>query len=248
MQDIVLELNPNDYGLYGYQDKLGENIEFKLFFVNDKESSHFSQLIVQANVENEMAGYISLLYLSEENKNKYFSSVWDFYLNSKMSFNLKSLLDKDSELFCNEVNKVFNLQINTVEDFKNYIEKLFYNDYTKFISFHFNKPYPELVTVYSDSEKTCKDFSELPFMNVERKRKNFLNRGIANAIHHAACSILKQKNMFLHASNNNTEDGKRLWENLTKNPKFLTLSDTYLGALTNNREQLVEFKRHKLTV
>ena len=54
--------------------------------------------------------------------------------------------------------------------------------------------------------------------------------------------------MFLHASNNNTEDGKRLWENLTKNPKFLTLSDTYLGTLTNNREQLVEFKRHKLTI
>lgn len=248
MQDIVLQLNIYDSDLQGYQDKLGHNIDFNVFFINDRESSHLTQLILQANVGKEVAGYISLLYLSQENKDKYFSSVWDFYYNKKMSGHLKSLLNKDSEAFCTQVSQLLNIHINNVEEFKNYTEKLFYNEYTKFISFHLNKPYPELVTVYSDLDKTCKDFSEIPFMSIERNRTNFLNRGIANAIHHAACSILKKQNMFLYASNNNTEDGKRLWQHLTKNPKFITLSDHYLGTLTQNREQLVEFKRHKLTV
>lgn len=248
MQDIVLELNTDNYDLKCYEDKIGNKIDFKVFFINDRESSHLSQLIVQAYIENEVAGYISLLYLSNENKDKYFSSVWDFYYHKKMPGYLKSLLKNDTQLFCTHVNQAFNIQVNTLQEFKNYTEKLFYNEYTKFISFHLNKPYPELVTVYSDSDKTSKDFSEIPFINIERPRINFLNKGIANAIHHAACAILKKQNMFLYASNNNTEDGKRLWKHLTKNPKFITLSDCYLGTLTQNREQLVQCTRHKITI
>lgn len=248
MQDIVLELNTDNYDLKCYEDKIGNKIDFKVFFINDRESSHLSQLIVQAYIKNEVAGYISLLYLSNENKDKYFSSVWDFYYNKKMPGYLKSLLKNDTQLFCTHVNQAFNIQVHNLQEFKNYTEKLFYNEYTKFISFHLNKPYPELVTVYSDSDKTSKDFSEIPFMNLERPKINFLNKGIANAIHHAACSILKKQNMFLYASNNNTEDGKRLWKHLTKNPKFITLSDCYLGTLTQNREQLVQCTRHKITI
>lgn len=248
MHDIVIELNAHDYNLEDYKDKAGHTIDFKVFFINDREISHFTQLIVQASVENEIAGYISLIYLSQENKEKYFSSVWDFYYHKKMSGHLKSLLKNDIPGFCAAVNQYFHIQVNSVEEFKDYIKQLFDNEYTKFISFHLNKPYPELVTVYSDTDKICKDFSEIPFMNMERKKINFLNRGIANAIHHAACTILKQQDMYLYASNNNTEDGKRLWQHLTKNPKFITLSDYYMGTLTNNREQLVQLKRHKLTV
>lgn len=248
MQDIVLQLNTYDCNLQGYQDKLGHTIHFNVFFINDRESSHLTQLIVQANIDNEVAGYISLLYLSEDNKNKYFSSVWDYYYHKKMSAHLKSLLENDVGTFCTAVNQSFNIKVTNLEQFKDYIQDLFSNEYTKFMSFYLNKPYPELVTVYSENDKTCKHFTEIPFINVERKKTNFLNRGIANAIHHAACTILKKQNMFLYASNNNTEDGKRLWQHLTKNPKFITLSDYYLGTLTNNRDKLIQLQRHKLTV
>lgn len=248
MQDTVIKLDKKHYHLDTYIDKKGQCIDFNIFFIEDREESHFNQLIVQASVNNEVAGYISLFYLSEENKNKYFNTPWDFYYNKKMSSYLKNLFHNDFSKFSHEVKNSFDIDVKNQEEFKIYAIQKVENDYKKFISFYLNKPYPEIVTVYSDSDKTSKNFSEFPFVNHPRKNTNFLGRGIANALYHCACKILKKDNMFLHASTNQTADGQRMWQQLTKNPKFFILSDNYWGSFTTDRQNIVELTRKKLTV
>lgn len=248
MQDTVIELDKTIYNLDTYIDKKGQFIDFNIFFIEEREESHLTQFIIQASVNGEMAGYISLLYLSQEIKNKYFSTPWDFYYHKKMSSHLKSLFHNDFSKFCQEIKNSFDIDIYTPEEFKSYASQKIENDYKKFISFYLNKPYPEIVTVYSDSDKTSKDFSEFPFMNQQRNPTNFLGRGIANAIYHSACQILKKNNMCLHASNNQTLDGQRMWQHLVKNPKFFTLSDNYWGSLTTDRKNIVKLSRKKITV
>lgn len=248
IENKMIELNTKLYDLPSYEDKNGNKIDFNIFFFKTKEESCLTQLILQASVNNEVAGYISLLYLSEENKKTYFNSPWDFYYNQKMPVHLKHLFNNDWTSFCNEIKNSYMVDILSKEDFKVFATNNVNNEYKKFISYYLNKPYPEIVTVYSDDDKNCKDFSEFPFMNIKRKATNFLGQGIANAIYHCACQVLKKENMSLYASNNQTADGQRMWKQLEKNPKFLTLSDSYWGSLTTDRKNIIEVQRKSLTI
>lgn len=248
MHNTIIQLNTDIYRFPSYQDKKGNDIEFNAFLLNEREDSHLTQLVVQASIDKEIAGYISLIYLSDENKFKYFNTPWDFYYNQKMQPYLKNLFCNDWLSFCKEINKIYEVDISTTEEFKLFATKIVDNEYKKFISYYLNKPYPEIVTVYSDKDKNFKNFSEFPFLNIERKKINFLNRGIANAIYHFSCQILKKNNMCLYASNNQTSDGQRMWEKLEKNPKFLTLSDNYWGNLTTDRKNLINIQRKGITI
>lgn len=244
--DIVKKLN-SDF-LTNYFDKNNQPIDFDVFYIKDKEESHFSQYIIQANSNGEMAGYISLLFLSKENKEIYFNTCWDFYFNKKMSKHLKNLYLNDWDTFIKEVKNSFDIQIQSKEDFQNWAVKYSENDYKKFLSFYLEKPYPEIVAVYSNCDAKYKDFSEFPFMSFSRRPINFLGNGFGNALYHAACKVLKNDNLELHASNNQTEDGQRMWRQVEKNNNFLVMSDSYLTSLTSDRKSLIEVKRKKLTI
>lgn len=248
MKNTIQELNKDLYQLETYQDKDGNKILFDLFFIEEREESHLSQFIVQASIDGEIAGYMSILYLSDTNKSKYFNSAWDYYYHKKMPLNLKTLFDKKDNDFFKKVHELFNVKLDTQEEFKHFAEKFVENEYKKLLSFYWNKPYPEIVTVYSEQDKKFKDFSDFPFMSYSRKNINFLGKGIANAIYHCACHILKKENLYLYESNNQTLDGKRMWSRLEKNPKFLTLSDTYYDTLTTNRNNIIELERKKITI
>lgn len=248
MENNIIQLNTDIYGLHSYQDKSGNDITFNVFFTKEKEDTHLTQLIVQAMVNEEVAGYICLIYLSEENKKNYYNNTWEFYYNQKMSVSLKNLFYNDWSSFCKETKKSFNTDIHTVEDFKNFVNIRFDNDYKKFISYYLNKPYPEIVTIYSDNDIYCKDFSSYPFFNMKRKATNFLNKGIANALYHCACHILKKDRLYLHASNSQTVDGQRMWKCLEKNSKFLMLSDNYWDNLTTDRKNIIQIQRKCITI
>ena len=245
---LLLKKNIQDYNLNYYSTYDNKPITFDCFFINEHEDSHMTQLIVKASFNGEMAGYISLLYLSEENKNKYFSNVIDYYFNKKISKYFKDLYQQDFHKFCLEFNHIYNTSINNKSEFNEYIEKQTTNDYIKFISFYLNKPYPEIVAVYSEQDLKSKDFSEFPFMSNPRKLTNFLGKGIGTSLYHASCVILKKENLELYASNNQTEDGQRMWRHLSQNSKFITLSDTYLTSLTQDRNNVIEMKRKKITI
>lgn len=248
MNKNIIQLDKKNYSLDLYVDKQGRTIDFNIFFIEEREISHLTQLIVQASVDNEVAGYMSLLYLSDNNKTKYFNNTWDFYYNSKMSCHLKNLFHNDFPYFREEIQRIFDIFITDKKDFQIYINQRFNNDYNKFISFHLQKPYPELITVYSESDKNSKNFSEFPFTSQARKPINFLGLGIANAIYHCACHILKKHNMCLYASANQTADGKRMWKHITKNPQFLALTDHYLGNLNTDRKNIIQLSRAKITL
>ncbi len=244
--DFVEKLNC-DF-LTNYVDKNNQPIDFDVFYIKDKEESHLSQYIIQANSNGEMAGYISLLFLSKENKEIYFNTCWDFYFNKKMSKHLKNLYVNDWDSFIKEVKNSFDIQIQSKEDFQNWAVKYSENDYKKFLSFYLEKPYPEIVAVYSNCDAKYKDFSEFPFMSFSRKPINFLGNGFGNALYHASCTFLKNKGLALYASNNQTEDGQRMWRQVEKNNNFLVLSDSYFTTLTSDRKNLIEVHRKKLTV
>lgn len=244
--DVVEKLNC-DF-LKNYVDKKNQPIDFDVFFIKEKEESHLSQYIIQANSNGEMAGYMSLLFLSKENKEKYFNTAWDFYFNKKISKHLKNLYLNNWELFKKEVKNSFDLDVNSQEDFQNWAIKNSENDYKKFLSFYLEKPYPEIVAVYSNCDTKYKDFSEFPFMSFSRKPINFLGQGFGTALYHAACNILKNNNLELHSSNNQTEDGQRMWRQVEKNSNFLVMSDSYFTNLTSDRKNLIEVHRKKLTI
>jgi hypothetical protein len=53
--DVVEKLNC-DF-LKNYVDKTNQPIDFDVFFIKEKEDSHFSQFIIQANSNGEMAPF-----------------------------------------------------------------------------------------------------------------------------------------------------------------------------------------------
>lgn len=248
MDCIVTKIDiENDY-INHYFTKDFKPINFDCFYINDKEDSHMSQLIIQASVDGEVAGYISLLYLSEENKNKYFSTALDYYFNKKMSKKIFELYNDNFEQFCINFNNIYDSKINNKNDFIEYVEKEISNDYKKFISFYLNKPYTEIVTVYNEDDYKSKDFSEFPFLTIKRNNINFSGKGIATALYHCACKILKKDNLNLYASNNQTKDGQRMWMSFENNPKFLNISDNYYGSLTTDRKGIIEIQRKGITI
>lgn len=216
------------------------------------EDNPFNYNVIQALVDNQVAGYILTAYISEETQKKLFKSPLDYfiyyhtnerikqlYVAKKYSDIIELLFEKTSfhELkqkydLINPENKN-TLSLKTLNNFayKNYLSK-----YSNFLTQWLNKPNVEMICVYNDLDKKQKDFTSYPFIQEPRLvLTNFRGQGIAQSLYAKACHILQQQNLYLYASNTQTENGQKMWKILENHPKFQVCLDSYAAYLQSSK-------------
>jgi hypothetical protein len=246
MDTKITKINITDYSKENFYTKNNDNIQFNILHILSKEDSDFSSLIVQAFLNDEAAGHIILNYISMESKINKFNTVFDYFIYKKLPLKIQN--EKNTPQFLNSVNNYLKSTYSTIDELVDFVDKQFNTEYQKLLSFYLNKPTPEILTVYSDKDLHYRNFNSFPAEKTTRNNVNFQNLGISNALYNVAAIILKELNMDLYSSNNQTNDGKRMWNSLLKNKNFIHMSDIYLNTLTTNRQELMAQKRNKITV
>lgn len=246
-----------------------KDITFKIYSLDEEhfreDNSFLNLFCIQAFVNNECAGYLTLSYLSEDMKSKYFNSCFDYYvwtygndyLQTSYCHNkldgLISSLEKSFQYHEDYINnsaqyEKFNLE-QKLDFLKNIINAKYSSTYNHFLSFRHNRPNVEMVCVYNESDKNCKSFDVFPFESSPREsQSNFRKKGISQALYEIGGLLVQQYNMNIYCSNLQTEDGKKMWNILENHPKFNVMLDSYLALNTTNRTQLISKERKKLLV
>lgn len=246
-----------------------EDITFKIFSLEEEhfreDNSFLNLFCIQAFIKVECAGYLTLSYLSEDMKNKYFNSCFDYYiwtygndyLQTCYTHNkIEGLVSSLEKLFQNYSDYSDNIQkynlLNSEEKldfFKTIINHKYSATYNNFLSFRHNRPNVEMVCVYNENDKNCKSFDSFPFQSLPRKNKiNFRKKGISQALYEIGGLLVQKYDMNIYCSNLQTDDGKKMWNILENHPKFNVMLDSYLAINTMNRAQLISRERKKLLV
>jgi hypothetical protein len=242
-------------------------IDFKLFYL-DKEpalngEASFNLCAVQALVNNEPAAYIS-----DNIKNQFFNNSLEFYIFQSGTKAMQEAYQQNNlevliPLLYNKLGFGDLILDNTKDNSKiykknlkfltKYIEEERGSEYHSFINYWHNRPNVEMMCVYNEKDKNYKVFDSYPFMSEARPKKNeqltnFRGQGISQALYEVAGLWMQSKNMHVHASTTQSEDGKKMWNILENHPKFQVLLDSYMSRPTTNRKQLQEKERKKINV
>lgn len=262
--------------LESFTDKLfftknNDAITFKIFNLNQEhfqeDNSFLNIVCIQAFVANECAGYISLSYLSDEIKNKYFNNVMDYFIWTHGTTQLQTLYNDCNLIAINEIieqklgsseqlthakadQSYDNLSLSEKYAFLyNVIETKYSCAYDNFISFRHNRPNVEMVCVYNEQDKKCKNFDSFPFISENRENlTNFRQQGISQALYKVGGLLMQYWGMNIHSSNIQSHDGKKMWSILENHPCFNVMLDSYLTTNTKNRDNLISQERKKLVV
>lgn len=240
LTDISTQYNFNN--LFTNKNK---KIDFNIYYDNNKESSHFCNYIIEAVVDNQIAGHISILYLSDENKKKYFNTIIDYYLLLKLP-NLKNLYHSNETNFYEKFNSLFKLNISNKNEFTHYLNSNFTKQYLNFLSSYLNKPYVEMISVYDENTFTRKDFTQDPIQYVKRDNINFQKLGIASTLYEVSSKILNEHQLYIHNSKCQTKEGEHLWKSFEKNNKFTVLTQSHKEYLSNLDTHYSMINRKKL--
>lgn len=246
-----------------------EHITFKIFSLEEEhfreDNSFLNMFCIQAFVQGQCAGYLTLSYLSEDMKNKYFNSCFDYYIWTHGNDYLQTcyahnktdgLISSLENAFQNYTDYINNKETYKIletdkklEFFKIIIDKKYSCTYNNFLSFRHNRPNVEMVCVYNEQDKNYKNFETLPFQSLPRNsQNNFRKQGISQALYEIGGLLVQKNNMNIYCSNLQTSDGKKMWGILENHPKFNVMLDSYLSINSMNRTQLILTERKKLLV
>lgn len=233
------------------------------YFSEELDNIPFNYTAVQALVDNEVAGYILISYLSQETKDKFFQSPLDYFIYYHASEEVKSfyyqkqydkvqdiilknnkfleISDIYKSLLCEKYEecKIENLSLQTLELFAH---KHYFTKHSNFITQWLNKPNVEMICVYNELDKKVKNFTSYPFTQEVRENLiSFRGQGIAQSLYAKAGSILQQNNLHLYASNTQTSNGQKMWSILENHPKFQVCLDSY--AVYLQPSQIIQRKK-----
>ena len=272
-EDIFLDkISPDFLGERQFFTKNREPIRFELWELPKEPPLNgqaiFTLCTVQAFVDDQPAGYVTLAYLSDEIKNRYFKNSMEHYIYQYGNDKIKSAYEDGNlkelvPVLCEKLQ----LSPNITPPGKNeglspekYLKKQFKfltkivddlrgSDYSSFINYWHNRPNVEMMYVYNQDDKRYKTFNEYPFTHETRtEQKSFRGQGISQALYEVAGLWMQSKNLYLHASTTQSADGKKMWDILENHPKFQVLADTFLTKATHNRKLTIGKERKKLYV
>ncbi len=211
--------------------------QLKIKYFNLVEQNKlFKSICFNAEIDNELVGYLKLKYIPQENISlisdtlgylifkTYFDDhqlISDYQLNNKKNILHKIggtylKLSKDEILLKSpqEIDSLF-------DKFSTYLNETYSKQRLEFINYWINKPSIDLVRVFTDKDTQVTDYSDGIGVKINRNRTNWQKKGIGYSLYEEAIKWCSNNNLELWASKTRTDDAKQLWNKLEHLPNFL---------------------------
>ncbi len=204
-------------------------------------SELFDTYAFNAYINDELVGYAKLSYIPKQKAEK-INSPMDYYIYKNYSDNesiLNAYKEKNYEYLIQKLSPKLLDKKSSIEDiyheYENEINNLFFSQYKRFYDYWVNKPSIDLIRVFSEKDTKVSDLINKKI--IERKPKNYQKQGIGISLYIHIADWCKSNNLHLWSSQTQTEDAKKIWESMEKNPKFLVLMQDAFEQSINNSNQ-----------
>ncbi len=209
----------------------------------------FDTHVFNAYINEELVGYAKVSYIPESKSLK-IKNPMDYFIYKNYSDNesvLKAYKEKNYEYLIQKLSPKMLGTDSSIENiyskYESEINQMFSSQYKKFYDYWFDKPSIDLIRVFSEKDHKVTDL--INQKTIEREPKNFQKQGIGLSLYSHIADWCKSNNLHLWSSQTQTEDAKKIWESMEKNPKFLVLmQDAIEESLKNNQPKL----RKQLTI
>lgn len=235
-------------------------------YAQNVKTDFWTQHMIGATINEQPAGYITLSYISDATKNKYFKDVLHYFVYMKSNSVLVSFFeDQDIEQFVIKASKFMGADIQAQLSTMNKREKVqFLNEqyklieqwviekytpaYIGFIDYWHNKPNIDIIRVHCEKDKTSKDFSVWPFDTIQRQPLNFRKQGVAKALYIAAGKYMQSLGMCVWQSDTETPEGQKTWKDMEHYCSFKVMMDKCQCFVASGQKHLQEIERKRYIV